>query len=36
MGLDFGTLSAEELLAAESAVLTMQSVLDASRYRKGA
>jgi len=31
MGLDFDTLSAEELLAAESAVLTMRSLLDAAR-----
>jgi hypothetical protein len=31
MGLDFNTLSAEELLAAESAVLTMRSLMDAAR-----
>ena len=29
MGLDFETLSAEELVAAESAVLTMRSLMDA-------
>jgi hypothetical protein len=29
MGLDFNTLSPEELLAAESAVLTMRSLTDA-------
>lgn len=31
MGLDFSRLSAEELLAAESAVMTMRSLLDAAR-----
>ena len=31
MGLDFNALSPEELLAAESAVLTMRSLLDAAR-----
>jgi hypothetical protein len=31
MGLDFDALSAEELLAAESAVLTMRSLMDAAK-----
>jgi hypothetical protein len=31
MGLDFDALSAEELLAAESAILTMRSLMDAAR-----
>jgi len=31
MGLDFATLSSQELLAAESAVLTMRSLMDAVR-----
>ncbi len=31
MGLDFNTLSPEELLVAESAVLTMRSLMDAAR-----
>jgi hypothetical protein len=31
MGLDFDTLSPQELLAAESAVLTMRSLMDAAR-----
>lgn len=31
MPLDFATLSPEELLAAESAVLTMRSLLDAAK-----
>jgi uncharacterized ferredoxin-like protein len=31
MGLDFNTLSPEELLAAESAALTMRSLLEAAR-----
>jgi hypothetical protein len=31
MGLDFNTLTPEELLAAESAVLTMRSLMDAAR-----
>ena len=31
MGLDFNALSAEELLAAESAVLTMRSLMEAAR-----
>jgi hypothetical protein len=31
MGLNFDALSAEELLAAESAVLTMRSLMDAAR-----
>jgi hypothetical protein len=31
MGLDFDTLSAQELVAAESAVLTMRSLMDAAR-----
>ena len=31
MGLDFHTLSPQELLAAESAVLTMRSLMDAAR-----
>jgi hypothetical protein len=31
MGLDFNTLSAEELLAAESAVLTMRSLTAAAK-----
>jgi hypothetical protein len=30
MGLDFNSLSPEELLAAESAVLTMRSLMDAA------
>ena len=31
MGLDFNTLSPEELLAAESAVLTMRSLMEAAK-----
>jgi len=31
MGLDFNALSPEELLAAESAVLTMRSLMDAAK-----
>jgi hypothetical protein len=31
MGLDFNTLSPEELLAAESAALTMRSLMDAAK-----
>ena len=31
MGLDFNRLSPEELLAAESAVLTMRSLMDAAK-----
>jgi len=31
MGLDFDRLSAEELLAAESAILTMRSLMEAAR-----
>ena len=31
MGLDFNTLSPQELLAAESAVLTMRSLTDAAK-----
>jgi hypothetical protein len=31
MGLDFSTLSPEELLAAESAALTMRSLMEAAR-----
>jgi len=31
MGLDFDTLSPEELLAAESAALTMRSLMEAAR-----
>lgn len=31
MGLDFDALSAQELLVAESAVLTMRSLMDAAR-----
>ena len=31
MALDFAKLSPEELLAAESAVLTMRSLMDAAR-----
>jgi len=31
MGLDFNALSPQELLAAESAVLTMRSLMDAAR-----
>ena len=31
MGLDFNRLSAEELVAAESAVLTMRSLMDAAK-----
>jgi hypothetical protein len=31
MGLDFNTLSPEELLAAESAALTMRSLMEAAR-----
>jgi hypothetical protein len=31
MGLDFSTLSSEELLAAESAALTMRSLMEAAK-----